>query len=406
MTDTVLPAINHNLKNIEEKQNSSSRIEGVQYYQYMDSVRVFALILGVLFHASLAYIPYFDGIFIVTDDRQSDFLNFLAWLSHTFRMPLFFVVAGFLTHLTLKKKGTNGYLKRRAKRLLLPLMIFLPFAFVGMIGLYIYAYEVLGMRNPVLNMIAHSIANPDSGNSSPVGTLHFWFIFYLYGFSVVAVLLHRYVKPFARVESLVSSRLGLLFVFPLVLSIFGGLTYHPYPAPESFIPQVWAIYFGMFYWLGWMICEHEKILQVDKKISVGLIFVGLLSYVVYYIYITVPESLAIAINQINSVPELTISHMIQSISQSYTAVYLCLAVLLLAKANFSNPGFMTRYFSCASYWIYVVHIPFVFYAQAFMAQYNFHAAVKFLCVVLLTLLFGILSYEVFVKRTPLKKLFG
>ena len=61
---------------------------------YLDAVRAFALLLGIVFHASLSFVPVFIGWAVMDISTSSSILGFIL-VSHSFRMELFFLIAGF-----------------------------------------------------------------------------------------------------------------------------------------------------------------------------------------------------------------------------------------------------------------------------------------------------------------------
>ena len=89
----------------------------------LDALRAFAMLLGIVLHGTLAFIP---DVWAVTDASVEDD-GTLYWLLltaiHGFRMPLFFLMSGFFTAMLWKQRGLGELLKHRAKRILLPLAI-------------------------------------------------------------------------------------------------------------------------------------------------------------------------------------------------------------------------------------------------------------------------------------------
>ena len=58
----------------------------------LDAVRGFALLLGVAFHAALSFMPGWPpGIWAMNDNSPSQFLSDAAFVTHIFRMSLFFL---------------------------------------------------------------------------------------------------------------------------------------------------------------------------------------------------------------------------------------------------------------------------------------------------------------------------
>ena len=67
----------------------------VQRLHYMDNLRALAMMLGIFFHAAIAYHPMMQNLWLSASNEHSVMLEVIAWFTHLFRMPLFFVVAGF-----------------------------------------------------------------------------------------------------------------------------------------------------------------------------------------------------------------------------------------------------------------------------------------------------------------------
>lgn len=90
------------------------------------------MLLGIPFHASLIYR---EVEWTISAPQSSETLQFLAGISNSFRMPAFFIVAGFFAYLTLTKTSPNSWLKSRTIKIgtpyifatltLIPLQIFI-----------------------------------------------------------------------------------------------------------------------------------------------------------------------------------------------------------------------------------------------------------------------------------------
>ena len=89
----------------------------------LDAVRAFALLGGIALHAAT---PYVAGVPWVTTEQPSDTLAVFWYTIHMFRMPLFFLIAGFFGRMVLERRGTGAFVRDRSKRILLPLVFGLP----------------------------------------------------------------------------------------------------------------------------------------------------------------------------------------------------------------------------------------------------------------------------------------
>ena len=87
----------------------------------LDALRAVAMLLGILLHASLAYVPNIP--WPVQDTQSAPWLMLLFLVIHGFRMPLFFLVSGFFTAMLWKKRGATAMLVQRYKRVFVPLVL-------------------------------------------------------------------------------------------------------------------------------------------------------------------------------------------------------------------------------------------------------------------------------------------
>ena len=77
------------------------------------------MVLGVVLHGSLIYST--RAVWIISDADRAPIFDALYRMIHSFRMPAFFMIAGFLCVPSLHK-GVNAFLRDRSRRLILPLV--------------------------------------------------------------------------------------------------------------------------------------------------------------------------------------------------------------------------------------------------------------------------------------------
>ncbi|MBP51567.1 MAG: hypothetical protein CMI27_00300 [Opitutae bacterium] len=80
------------------------------------------MLLGILLHGLLSFLPI--PIWPVQDINQSEIYMIPLMFIHGFRMSLFFFISGFFTRMMWQKRGTLSLLRHRAKRIVLPFLIF------------------------------------------------------------------------------------------------------------------------------------------------------------------------------------------------------------------------------------------------------------------------------------------
>ena len=89
----------------------------------LDALRGFAMLLGIVLHAAMSFIPGMGVIWGVQDSQSSGLYAILLASIHGWRMPLFFLVSGFFTAMLWKKRGLRALLVHRFKRIFLPMVL-------------------------------------------------------------------------------------------------------------------------------------------------------------------------------------------------------------------------------------------------------------------------------------------
>lgn len=81
------------------------------------------MLLGIVLHGALSFIPGIESYWGVEDSQPSAFFGILMSAIHGWRMPLFFLVSGFFTAMLWKKRGIQSLLAHRFKRIFLPMVL-------------------------------------------------------------------------------------------------------------------------------------------------------------------------------------------------------------------------------------------------------------------------------------------
>lgn len=147
-------------------------------YHSLDALRAIMMLLGLVLHTSVNYLPFIPdrANWPYQDAQASNFFGWLIVFIHSFRMPTFFVVAGFFAAFLSDTRGIRAFLRHRLSRIGGPL--------VGG-WLVLYPLLVAGM----LYARGHTAAsNPAPLDLSP-SLFHLWFLYHLLIFCVAGALL-------------------------------------------------------------------------------------------------------------------------------------------------------------------------------------------------------------------------
>ena len=107
-------------------------------YHDLDALRAFAMLLGIGLHGFMSFVPFPLPVWSAQDVNQHEGYLFAMHAIHGFRLQLFFLVSGFFTAMMFRQRGLRGLIKHRAKRILLPLLIFTIILSPIIIGIGMY----------------------------------------------------------------------------------------------------------------------------------------------------------------------------------------------------------------------------------------------------------------------------
>lgn len=384
--------------------NPSIHPENVRFH-YLDNLRAMAMLLGILFHASLAYMPINHEVWVVSNTTHSQSMEAIAYFTHLFRMPLFMFVAGFFGHYLLMKHGVKGFIKNRSLRVLTPFVIFLPILLAALIGVVIYAAYTVQNRPPALMFIVNNYQNPEVMNTQ-FSTMHLWFLYNLMVFYVSALLLIKLV-PFSVAKWLsswspVALKVVLLLGLPLMLApaLYVQIT-PPALTPDKIYPQLWSFgYYGIYFALGWLFFSNRYLLDGLERYWVLLLALSIALFtIVFSLY---PDT--VSFEQVlhpDKFPVEPVRHGTLAVLQGFVSVYMVFVCLIIGKKYFNLHNTFFRYLADSAYWIYLIHPPIVFYIQVLLLDKNWNLWLEFLLTSVITFAIGISSYQLLVRYTPI-----
>ncbi len=372
----------------------------------LDAVRAGALLLGIVLHATMSF------FFVVParDVSQSTALAVSFFVIHTFRMTLFFVIAGFFGRLLLQRRGVRGFVKDRARRVLVPLTA----------GWVILAPLTIAA---VAWGLTRTFPGGDPGGAAAprgVPLVHLWFLYDLailyslaLGLRAGVALLDRGGSVRAGVDrwldrALASHLAPVLLAAPTVAVLSqkaGWAAWFGIPTPDiGLAPQLPAmVAYGTAFGLGWLL--HRRVDRLDTLARQWPVNLGLA---------VVLSSFCLSIAGLR--PDLSTIATTGGIEGgtpmrwAYAAAY-ALSIwtwtfgLLGAAVRFlSGENAVRRYLSDASYWLYLVHPPIVFGLQVALMEVSLHWSVKFPAILAVTMALLLLSYHYLVRPTALGEL--
>ncbi len=365
----------------------------------LDAVRGFALLLGVAFHAAMSFLPGIPpGIWSMVDNSPSPFLADAGFVTHIFRMSLFFFIAGFFGRLLYHKLGARGFWKNRGLRIAVPLVAgwVVLFPIIGLVW-SVGITQVFNGAPPAMPEM------PKVPGAFPL--THLWFLYQLLMLYVAVTLLRAIFERIgdapkqklrALVDAGISAALRLnIGVFTFGIPVAAALMSLPFwlywmgiPTPDSSLfPQLPAtVGFFTAFVIGWLVNRSSDALAIlAKKWWVNLVFAAIATgWLLHTSHVTpfaAPGTTKTVYAYIFGV-----------------AVWAWVFGLTGAALRFlSNYSAVRRYIADASYWIYLVHLPVVAALAVWVGHWPLHWGIKYPFILVVS--FGVLflSYHFLVR---------
>ena len=381
--------------------NTTDRLHSI------DSARALALLLGIVLHATMSF---FLGL-PARDASQSVTLSVTFFVIHLFRMSLFFLIAGFFAHLAFHRRGLRGFVKDRARRVLVPLT-----AGWAILAPPTIAAVVWGLSRTYPDGAPGDAATALAPRGFPL--VHLWFLYYLCllyalvlaGRAGFVAALDRSGLLRQRIDAWVARALAsrtapLLLAAPTV-ALFAltpsWAVWFGIPTPDNGLaPQLPALVaYGTAFGFGWLLHRQVAALELlarqwraNLALAAGLTL-ACLALVGPTPALESPTAFAGG----------------PALRWVYAAAY-ALAIwtwtfgLLGAAVRFgSAESAVRRYLADASYWLYLVHPPIVFGLQVLVMDLPLPWTIKFPGVVALTMAILLASYHWLVRPTFLGEL--
>ena len=234
----------HYIEAIESKSMTEAR------FNNLDFLRAFALLAGVLLHALSLYLEPIDG----SEPRPLAAILFI-WI-HSWRMPLFMVLAGFFTCLSLSKRSTSSYALNRLVRLGGPLIL-------------------LWVAIPAVDeSAAQMFKSPDfiswimTGGQFTLRLDHLWFLYYLLIFYALVLALKALTpRIFELMVNLKLNFLTLSFFWLPIITLFApwakpiGGVFSEVPTTFGELKVGSMLFMLAFFIIGMQLFNNQTILQ-------------------------------------------------------------------------------------------------------------------------------------------------
>ena len=362
-----------------------------QYKRFdnLDFLRAAALLSGILLHSLSLYLEPIDG----SEPRPLAAILFV-WI-HSWRMPLFMLLAGFFTCLSLAKRTTSSYAINRVVRLGAPLII-------------------LWLAIPAVDESASQIFKwPEFISWLTINqpfTLrldHLWFLYYLLIFYAIILSL-RAINPrtFELITNFKLNFLTISFIW-LPLITLSAPWARPLGGIFSEIPTTFGelkigsmIFMAAFFLIGMQLFNNQLLLQRLQAVRFWLTAVIICSVL----------PIGMMAWGIMKDPQFVFSGrlemwMVNSLS-TFASVFMILGLLGVSCRFVLGGGPILSWLVKLSYPTYVFHIVFVYPIGGILLLSGWNAALVVLFSCLSGLVGSVVIYYAFIWHSPLDWVFN
>lgn len=370
---------------------------------WIDYLRSFITVLVVAHHSSLAYttfasfdkVAYIRSTHPIVDIRRWVGLDIFENFNDVFFMSLMFLIAGLFVVKSIQRKGLASFARDRFYRL------FVPFLVIG----------------TVINLIAHYPAYLIAhGNGSisdyvvdffaveqwPVGPP--WFIWVLFVFNLAFALIYTVNKslftdpantsqPTTDTPATYTTHPALIilywFLFTFVLYVPFAFWLGPGKwtgfGPFDFQVSRAPLYFGYFLLGVWLGTRHFNDLLFGQSTPLVRLWPLWLTLCVgIYTLLTISAPFLTELVKNGSLSELT-GYLIYFAVYTASCTFSCIAFMTAFRAMVKTPHSVWDSLSEHAYLIYLLHYPFVIWAQYLLLDTPLSAFSKFILTFLVSI---------------------
>ena len=382
---------------MKQIKNKTERIHS------LDSLRAIMMLLGLILHSALTYNETNHGNAWEIKDPESNYIltDFLVLLIHSFRMPIFFLVAGFFGSMLFYERGVIQMFKNRISRIFFPFIIFL--FLLSPIIYFSFSYTIAVFGNQENPLLISTQLFSDIFVFIPKGTSHLWFLYYLIYVTLITSLLGLFLKKSKKIGNKITNIFNWIIQKPIIrIAFFSSFIFliltflgtSMVNASTSLIPDLNTfVFYFFFYIVGWILFKSKELLDSFMKYD--------WQFVIFAVFLIIIQGLLIQYSGMDLKPNSNSAILI-----SFNSIIVWLFIFGITGLFIRYGGKHSkrmRYISDSSYWVYLMHLPLTAIIPAFIWEFPIPALVKFIIVLSLTTLICFVTYHYLVRNTFIGK---
>ena len=375
--------------------------EGHERHFYIDALRVIAVLLMFVFHVSMIFAA--ESGWHIKNAEQSRVLLEVNYFLSFFRMPLLFLVSGYISSILLARLNWKEFISQRFQRLIIPLVVW---TFV-LVAPQIYFERKLGGYNASYFEFYKTFLHFEWWPSGNFHWLHLWFIPYLFVYNLISIPIFNFLNKsnyFSLLSKIKIQNLIFVFIYILIaslpyafLTIKFPVTYdllHDYARHSFYIPFVLA---------GLILFRFKNIIYLIEQNRTAIL---------RYAFLT---TLLIFTLRWNDLDPFHIWKNWAELPQTYFYLTILnlnswlwvLACLGYGKRYLNNENAFFKYANKAVYPFYILHQTVIVTIGYYVVRTNDNAAFKYIFILIVSFWLCVSIYHLLIRPySSIRYLFG
>ena len=370
----------------------------------LDALRAIMMLLGLIVHTVFSFSTIdWGNDWPYKDTYTTSVAEHTYFFIHSFRMPIFFVLAGFFTCMLYLKRGALGVASNRLQRIGIPLLIGLFVLYPLVTGGFVFSVSAneftfkTGLK-AFLNM-------PLTDLLIPTSTMHLWFIYYLLYFYLASLLIATLAgllplswRNFVHLLFKGTIRHPIFHVIlPAIVTTIALIsTQGVNPVSTLFKPDIDSIVvYGIYFGFGWLLFLHREEIFRFKHSAWLHVLLGITAYFVSEFFIR--PNIPAGSEDINLI-------ITRSVTGGIVVWLLFYGFMGLFLRYLNKPSALIRYIVDASYWIYLIHLPCAIWLPGILSNTSLTLWPRMFIVFITITMIGFFTYDLFVRSTVIGKI--
>ena len=368
----------------------------------IDCMRATLAYLGIILHAAFIIILY-DNFQNKNDPISIYFLSFITTFIHSFRIEIFFLIAGYFFAYQVSNRSFKNYISNRLKSIATPLLVIYGLTkvptLIDFIFLQIHTIEIGSNQDLVSPQIIHNALIQNLDQLSYLWFLYFLLLYYI----LTLIIIH-----IGRLTNMMNKKikLGLYWVINnryslLILSLLTSLiTAHNFNI-ELHLSSTWRpevsifLFYYVFFIVGWLVFKTNRLWSSFQRNCQIYSILG-----IFFLVIIFADQISHTNFLMNANKKSSLSITILYNFMAWLFTFSIIGLFTYIK----RPNKYILYLSQSSYWVYLSHFPILLLIIPIMTLFLKNNLIIFVISTIITTIIVLSSYHFFVRSTWIGKL--